>query len=73
MTYASLITFVRSFNWKEWLALSIIVALHVLAGLEHGIIVTVFQLLLGLCVGMALIGGWRIVSKADKRDRAGRD
>ncbi|MFN3930555.1 MAG: hypothetical protein ACK4JY_02290 [Brevundimonas sp.] len=67
MTTAGLKSFVRSFTWKEWLALSVITALHVAAGSDFGVFAMAFQLLLGVCVGLVVIGGWRILSKADKR------
>jgi hypothetical protein len=70
MTRASLIAFVRSFSWKEWCAFSIIVAAHVWAGSDYGLFAMAFQLVLGLCVGLAIVGAWRILGKADRERRS---
>ena len=67
-----MIAFVRSFSWKEWLAFSIIVAAHVWAGSDYGFLAMTFQLVLGLCVGLAIVGAWRILGKADREKRSAR-
>jgi len=67
MITAGFKTFIRSFSWKEWLALSVIAAMHVAAGADFGVLAMAFQFLLGVCVGLVVVGGWRILSKADKR------
>lgn len=70
MARASLIAFVRSLSWKEWLAFSIILAAHVWAGSDYGLFVMAFQLVLGLCVGLAIVGAWRFLAKADREERS---
>ena len=70
MAQGSLIAFVRSIGWKEWLAFSIIVAAHVWAGSDYGLLAMLFQLVLGVCVGLAIVGAWRILGEADREKRS---
>lgn len=66
MNRASLIAFIRSLSWKEWLAFVSITALHVWAGLYYGVVGVVIQLVIGCCVALLLIGAFRILAKADR-------
>ena len=62
-------TFVRSFSWKEWLGLMVIVSWHVASGRNYGPVGLVIGLLLGVAVGVALVMAFRILSQADRRKK----
>lgn len=67
MNRLSIFAFIRTFTWMEWLALVAITAFHVWPGVRYGTAGIAFQLVLGVCVSLALIAGFRALSKADKR------
>jgi hypothetical protein len=70
MARTSLNAFVRSFGWKEWIAFISVVAAHVWAGFGNGLVAMLLQFVLGLFVGLALVGAWRVLARADRQERS---